>query len=82
MTWDLWLGVLLFAVMFLGGVRENLRERKVVRDGCPCGAGPMTVFDTDSQGGTLVKCEACGNHDAISWVAVPASWPRSWSGCL
>lgn len=82
MTWSIGLGLALLALGILGGVTEARRERKVVRTGCPCGAGPMTVFDHDSQGGTLVKCEKCGNHDAISWVAVPESWPRRWSGCV
>ena len=80
MTLGLWIGCALLAVMVIGGAWEALRERKVAKNGC-CGQ-PMTVFDTDSQGGTLVKCEVCGDCDALSWVAAPASWPRRWSGCM
>lgn len=61
-----WLPAGLFMFMAISTWRLARHERKIVDDGC-CGR-PWTVFDRDSQGGYLMKCDACDKCASVSWV--------------
>ena len=58
-------GLMLFSVAVIGGVFAYFYDRKVVKQG-HCGL-PWYHFDTDSQGGTGIKCQKCGETEWVSW---------------
>lgn len=65
-----WMGAAVFGGIFFVMVCAALRERHQWGGGhCRCGHR-WRMFDMDSQGGRMYKCDACGSYVDVSYPFV------------
>jgi len=64
----------LLVVLICGSILAWFREEDIKaynRGRCKTCGGPLTHFDTDSQGGRGYVCYSCIPHNYVCWISYP-----------